>query len=188
MASFRAVAAGVLFALAVPSQSAAQARPRDNLLTVDAEIVGATVGYARAHDPGRYLGVELGIGGSFLSRTLLAGRHFSEAGGPSYESRDGADDKLLFEILHAAAFHRWAGGGSWSWDLGVRGSMFFHFDSSDDDPGAAGFGGAYAAAMWGGRRFRIGPRLLVGVFTEGSGTTELGVYLVPAVGRITFGW
>jgi hypothetical protein len=66
--------------------------------------------------------------------------------------------------------------------------VFIHFDSSDDDPALPLFLGAYANLMWGNRWLKVGPRLLVGVFSEGSRSRELGVYLVPLAGRVSYGW
>ena len=72
--------------------------------------------------------------------------------------------------------------------MGVRGSVFIHFDSSDDDPGIPSFLGAYAAYLYGNRRIKVGPELLVGWFSEGSNANELGVLFAPLTGRISFGW
>ena len=130
----------------------------------------------------------MGLGGAFLNRMLLSGRHFADEDGPSYETRDGAVDTELIEILHAGVFQRWASPDRISADVGARASVFVHFDSSDDDPGIPLFVGLYANAMVGGRRLKVGPRLLVGMFSEGSSARELGVYLVPLSGRLSFGW
>jgi hypothetical protein len=70
----------------------------------------------------------------------------------------------------------------------VRASVFFHYDTSDDDPAFPLFVGGYGNLMVGNRWVKVGPRLLVGIFSEGQRTRELGIYLVPLAGRITFGW
>jgi hypothetical protein len=119
---------------------------------------------------------------------LLSGRHFSHEDGPSYESRDGYEDKELTELVHLALFRRGVASERWSWDVGARASVLFHYDTSDDDPAFPTFLGGYANLLVGGRRVRVGPRLLVGVFAEAGGAREFGVYLVPLAGRISFGW
>jgi hypothetical protein len=169
-------------------QVVAQRRQPDTVLSVDADILGATLNYARANGPGRYRGAEAGIGGAFLHRMLLAGRHFADEDGPSYQGRDGARDKALFEFLHAGVFVRRVRSERVSTDVGARTSIFVHFDSTDDDPGVGFFAGLYGNVLVGWERFKVGPRVLVGLFSEGSGTREFGVYLAPVTGRLSFGW
>jgi hypothetical protein len=168
--------------------AAAQHRQPDTVITLDVDVLGGALSYARASGPGRYRGVQAGLGGAFFNRMLVSGRHFADEDGPSYEPRDGFVDKELIEILHAGVFHRWDPSGRWSADVGARASVFAHYDSSDDDPGIPLFVGIYANAMMGGRRFRAGPRIMAGVFSEGSSAREFGVYLVPLSGRLSFGW
>ncbi|MHB1191906.1 MAG: hypothetical protein ACYC6F_02575 [Longimicrobiales bacterium] len=180
------LALAVALALAAPVR--AQHRQPDTVLSVEADFLGGSVNYARARGPGTYWGGEAGVGGGFVSRMLLAGRHFSHEDGPSYETRDGYVDKELVEILHLAAFRRSVASARWSWDVGARASAFLHYDTSDDDPAFPLFVGGYANVMVGNSRVKVGPRLLVGMFSEGRGTRELGVYLVPLAGRISFGW
>lgn len=187
--SLRRIAAAALVAATLSwTPLVAQRRQPTSVLALDLDVVGGGLSYARARGQGGYVGLGAGVGGAFWNRMLLAGRHFSDEGGPSYQARDGATDKDLIEILHAEVFRRWVTDGRWSFDAGVRGSVMIHFDSSDDDPGVPLFVGAYGSALWGGRRFRVGPRLLVGLFTEGALAREFGVYLVPVSGRVTFGW
>ncbi|HSG49772.1 MAG TPA: hypothetical protein VLA43_18255 [Longimicrobiales bacterium] len=175
-----------LFVFAGPA--GAQRRQPDTVLALDVDVLGGSLSYARATGPGRYWGVAAGVGGAFLSRMLLSGRHFAHEDGPSYQPRDGAVDKALFEILHAGVFRRWAPSDRFNADAGARASVFVHFDSSDDDPGIPLFVGLYGGAMVGGRRLKVGPRLLVGMFSEGSTAREFGVYFVPLSGRLSFGW
>ena len=175
-------------ALALAAPVRAQHRQPDTVLSVEADFLGGSVNYARSRGPGTYWGGEAGVGGGFVSRMLLAGRHFSHEDGPSYETRDGYEDKELVEILHVAAFRRSVASERWSWDVGARASAFFHYDTSDDDPAFPLFVGGYANLMVGNRWVKVGPRLLVGMFSEGRGTRELGIYLVPLAGRISFGW
>jgi hypothetical protein len=175
-------------AFLVVAPAAAQQRQPDTVFSLEMDWFGGSVNYARARGPGAYRGGEAGVGGGFVSRMLLAGRHFSHQDGPSYETRDGYEDKELIEVLHLAAFRRRVVSERLSWDVGARASAFLHYDTSDDDPGFPLFVGGYANLMVGNRWAKAGPRLLVGMFSEGRGTRELGVYLVPLAGRISFGW
>jgi hypothetical protein len=179
----------VLLTLAFSAGPAAgQRKQPGDVLSLDVDWLGGAVSYARSHGPQTYWGAQAGIGGGFLNRMLLSGRHFSDEDGPSYEPRDGFEDKDLIEILHVAAFRRAVRSERVSWDAGLRASVFVHFDSSDDDPALPLFAGGYANLMFGNRWLKAGPRLLVGMFTEGRGSHELGVYLVPLSGRVSFGW
>jgi hypothetical protein len=178
------LAATVAFA----DPAAAQRRQPDTVFSVDVDFLGASLNYARARGPGGYWGLDAGVGGGFWSRMLLAGRHFADEDGPSYEARDGFVDKELIEILHLGAFRRWSRSPRVTWDVGARASVLVHFDSSDDDPGLPLFLGGYTNLMVGNRWAKIGPRVLVGLFSEGSLGREFGVYLVPLTGRVSFGW
>lgn len=178
----------VVLALLASAAPAAEAqRYPSRVFAVDAEILGGSLSFARHRGGGSYQGMAVGLGGSFLTRMLLSGRHFSHPGWPSYETADGSTDQQLFELLHVALFRRWTSPRR-SVDVGVRGSVLLHSNSFDDDPGIPLFAGVYANALFGWRRVKLGPRVLVGVFTEGSGITELGILLVPFTARIEFGW
>ena len=179
---------GLVAAAVCPAPVAAQRRQPDTVFSVEADWIGGAVSYARTRGPGRYWGLEAGVGGGFVNRMLLAGRHFSDEDGPSYEPRDGAVDKELIELLHVGMFRRWSPTERVSWDVGARASVFIHTDSSDDDPAIPLFLGTYANLMVGNRWLKAGPRLLIGMFSEGSQARELGVYLVPLAGRVSFGW
>lgn len=170
------------------SPATAQRRQPDTVFSVEGDWIGGAVNYARARGPGRYWGVEAGVGGALVNRMLLAGRHLAHENGPSYQPRDGSVDKELIEILHLATFVRRTPSDRVSWDVGARASVFLHFDSSDDDPGVPLFAGGYANLRVGNRWLKVGPTVLVGLFSEGSLARELGVFLVPVSGRISFGW
>ena len=179
---------GVLLLLHLPLCAGAQVRQPDTVFSVDVDWMGGALNYARERGPGRYWGVGAGIGGSFTSRMLWSGRHFADEKGPSYQPRDGATDKELIEILHVEVFRRWVPSDRWSYDIGLRASAMLHSDSSDDDPALPLFAGAYAGFMVGSQRLKVGPRVLVGLFSEGTGTREFGIYLVPLSGRVSLGW
>ena len=174
-----------LGAAPLATQVVAQPAP-ENQLTLDLNFIGASIGYAKRTGAERYLGVEVGAGGDFLNSMILSGNHFSQEGYLAYEGRDQAGNESLLELVHADFFLRYANSSRWHFDVGVRGSVFAHFDDSDDDPGFGGFAGVFFAPMWGGRRFKAGPRLLVGVFSEGD--PEFGINFQLLTGRGIFSW
>lgn len=163
-----------------------EARLARNQLSLTGHVGGLTVGYARGVAPGRLVGGELGIGGDWTSLMLLGGPHFGEW--ITYGERDAAGNEQLFELGHVGAFLRGLEGERWTWDAGLRASAFLHFDDSDDDPGGGLFVGAYGTLLVGWSRVKLGPRVQIGLFTEGRGTNELGIYLAPLTGRVTVGW
>lgn len=183
--SLGGIAAFAALAAAVPPGAGAQQRQPDTVLTLDLEVTGATVGHARALGPGRYWGMEAGLGGSFLSRMLVAGDRFSHRSEGTGANRV---DTRLMELVHLGAFHRWRTSDRVTWDAGVRASLFYNSGPFDDDPAFPTFAGTYATLMVGGQRVQAGPRVQAGLFNDGSGKRELGVYLVPLAGRISFGW
>jgi hypothetical protein len=172
------LALAILIQLLVPALAPpplwAQRRQPDTVLSLDTDVLGGALSYARAEGPGRYRGVEAGIGDAFLHGGLVSGRHF--------------EDTELFELLHAAVFRRWVPSDRLSADVGARASVFVHVHASGDGPGLPLFAGVYANAMVGGRRLKVGPRVLVGMFSEGSSARGFGVYLVPLSVRFSFGW
>lgn len=191
MATTRKAAVGLLLLAAcavAPAQPAEAQRKPTRVVALDAEILGGSLSFARVGADGTYLGVTAGLGGSLLTRMLLSGSHFAHPGWPSYETPDGSTDQTLVELLHLGLFKRWAPSSGQSYDVGVRGSLFLHGNSFDDDPAFPLFVGAYGSALWGWRRFKVGPRLLVGLFAEAQGARELGILLVPLTGRVEFGW
>ena len=161
--------------LAAPVTLLAQRTPHE--VNIDIGVVGASVGYAIQSSPGRLYGVQVGLGGDWINRTIVGGPHFTEAGG------DG-----MLELGHLAVFQRGHYGRLFSLDVGARIAPFLHTNDLDDDPGLALFAGAYAMPMIGiGGRFAVGPRILAGALTEGAGKTEFGINVAPLVGRVTFG-
>jgi hypothetical protein len=159
---------------------------RPNQITIDAQILGATIGYARRISPTSHAGATLGLGGHLIEYMALAGRHFSEDSGLAYEERDAGTNPLVYELLSVGGFVRRQQSERWQVELGVRASAFFHFDSTDDEPGGGAFVGVYVLPMYGWRRLKFGPRAMAGVFTEGRGRTEFGVHLAPLTARMQF--
>lgn len=162
---------------AMPLAAQDDARGGHRELTLDVTVVGASVGYAAGAHPGRLVGVQLGIGGDWINRTLLGGEHFSENGG-----------EQVFELLHLAAFVRLRATRWSKVDVGLRGAGFFHGNDLDDDIGIGFFGGLYAMPMFGNDRFSAGPRVMAGLFTEPGRVREIGLNVSPIVGRVTFPW
>ncbi len=173
----------VCWSYAAPA--AAQRLP-STVFAVDADVIGGSVSYAWDGADGTYWGVGAGLGGTVLGYMVFAGGHFAE--GVSYSDRDTARDKFLFELAHIEGFRRWSPTVRADYDVGVRTSLFFHSDSSDDDFGGGVFVGAYTKAMWGWPRLKFGPGVLIGLFTEGRRTREFGVFVSPLSGRVSFGW
>jgi hypothetical protein len=171
-------------------------RPRDprflerrNQLTLDLSWIGGTLGFARRVRGERlFLGAEVGLLGDYLNVMLLSGGHFAQDWGLAYDEKDGATGKHLLEIVHAAFFLRHQSSERWQLDFGARASVFLHSDSSDDDPGEATFAGLYGSLMYGSERFKVGPRVMAGLFSEGRRTQEFGLLLVPLTARVTFAW
>lgn len=155
-----------------PLASARAQSPRREV-TVDASFLGGAVGYAVPRG-GHHLGIQVGLSGDFLARMLAGGEHFT------------GDGDEVIELAHVAAFVRRSYGTRASIDWGVRVAPFVHGNDLDDDVGLGLFGGVYAQPMFGGRRFKVGPRVMAGVFSEGSATTEFGVQLAPLTGRLVF--
>ena len=163
--------------LAAPIALHAQRAPRE--VHLDASMLGGSAGYAIPSSPGRLFGVQVGVGGDFLNRTLIGGRHFKDNGGDN-----------MFELGHLAVFHRSHVGSRFSLDVGLRVATFIHGTSGDNNAGLAGFAGAYAMPMFaigGGQRFSIGPRIAAGLLTEGEEASEFGVNVAALTGRVTFG-
>ncbi|MEW5928029.1 MAG: hypothetical protein AB1941_11130 [Gemmatimonadota bacterium] len=177
-------ALGALLLAAGPA--AAQRRVPDHRFTLDVGAVGASLGYATRAGGDWFAGAEIGGGGDFLNFMVVGGRHFAEQGWIAYEGRDASGDEQLFELGHLAFFARREAGDRFQADVGVRGSVFLHFDESDDDPGGGLFVGPYASLFWGWRHFKVGPRIAAGLFYEDADTREFGVNLAPLTVRISF--
>src|SRR5688572_16586596 len=84
-----------------PMAVAAQSTPaagaeRRNEITLEASLPGLAVGYAvPTGGSGRLLGVQVGIGGDWINRTLGGPAHFTENGG-----------EQIMELGHFAVFVR----------------------------------------------------------------------------------
>jgi len=156
----------------------------DSQLTLEVSIAMASLSYARRANHSWLFGVGGGVGGA-LGKMLVAGRHFAESGGWAYEDRDGYTNKQLFDVFHGKIFSRYEN-SPWQIDIGVQGSVFLHWDSSDDDPGAGFFGGVFLTPMFGWRNVKFGPRVLAGYFGGDADANEFGIYFSPLLAGLIF--
>ena len=150
-------------------QLAAQEVTRRNQFALDASLFAGGLSYARITRSGNVIGVGAGMGVEFNFR-LVRG----ERGG-----------KKSTEVAHIEMFTRLAPPGRWQYDLGLKAAVDIHSAqvASEAEPG--GFFGGYVAPMWGGRRFRIGPRLQAGAYWTSSVPT-VGVFVTPIMVRLLF--
>ena len=155
--------------------------------TVDVGALMLSPGMAWSIGPNWRLGWGLGVGDDMFGFMAVGGNHYSEPDWWSYEDRDGATDKDLYDIVHAKVFARVEPYEKWHLDIGLHGSVFLHFDSSDDDAGSGISVAAYALPMYGWRHFKFGPRIVAGYFGGCSDASEFGVKVSPLIMRITFG-
>jgi hypothetical protein len=180
LAILTATAAGA-GAAAAQSDAAAPAHQ----LSLDAGWIGLDVGYAVRSSESTSFGVSLGAGGNWANYMVLAGRHFAESNGLSYQPKDGATGKAVYELARGAIFVRRHFDSGLQVDVGLKASGFLHFDSSDDDPGFGAFAGVKASGVWyRWRRLGLGSELDAGGYFEG-GNPELGVNVAPLFLRLT---
>ena len=161
---------------------------KENHLALDAGILMASLSYARRTSDNWFLGMGGGVGGDFLGYMILAGHHYSEFGGWSYENKDGFRDKMLFGLIHGELFARYEPSKYWQSDFGIRSSYFLHFDSSSDDAGGGVSAGAFVNPMVGWKNLKVGPTVTAGGFWGCRDAREFGVYLSPLVVRVTLRW
>lgn len=162
----------------VPSATSAQ-QPARAEVTLDAQVFGGAVGYARRVSPTSMLGAEFGIALPQVVFTL--------------QPATGADGSPeLEEFLHLALFARMAPTDRLSLDVGVRGGVADLWGCTVSDCWPASMIGAYVQPMLGGRRFRIGTRLtaaLVGESREGGpDSSTFAVAITPVLFRLVVPW
>jgi hypothetical protein len=152
--------------------------------TFDVAPVGLNVGFAARTSAHQSFGASLGVGGNWLNYMVLGGSHFAASNGLSYETRDGATNKALYELARASVFVRTSFEHGRQLDVGLKAAAFLHSDSSDDDPGGGLFAGLNVTGMWWQfGRVRLGSELDAGMFTEGH--PELGIKVAPILLRIS---
>jgi hypothetical protein len=148
---------------------AAQGLAHRSQITLDASLLAGGLSYARMTRSGRFVGVGAGLGYEFNIR-LVRG----ERGG-----------KKSTEVARIEMFTRIETPGRWQYDLGLKAAVDIHSAqvASEAEPG--GFIGGYIAPMWGGRHFRVGPRLQVGAYWSSPAPT-VGVFVTPLTVRFLF--
>jgi hypothetical protein len=147
------------------------AAAQERQITLDVRPVAATLGYARRLAPGRYLGIEAGIGAPQLEQTLTPR-------GSGYHDFE--------ELLHLGFFVRLAPTDRVAADVGVRLSVadVAVCEASDCLPGP--FGGAYASAFYGRRRLKVGALVEAGRLSEPGEPPRTVVNVSPLILRLTF--
>lgn len=179
-----------IFPNIVPSNSIAGSEHgiKKNHLTVDFSFILLSLEYARRGiRPKWYYGIGAGIGDG-LGFMFLGSRHYSDPNWLSYEERDGYYDKLLFDVLHVKIFSRYQPSEGWHFDFGLHLSVFFHYDSSDDDPSGGECIAAYVNPTYGWHHFKIGPRVVLGRFAGCGDEEEFGIKISPLIGRVLLDW
>ncbi len=152
---------------------------------IDLNFLGLGAGFAVRTGDRTSAGISIGAGGNWMNYMVLGGQHFADAKGLSYQTKDGATDKALFEMFHASVFARRHFEAGRHLEIGVKASGFLHSDSSDDDFGGGTFIGVQATGIWyKWRRLGFGSELNVGRYSEGR--PELGINVAPIFMRVTF--
>ncbi|MBN1163720.1 MAG: hypothetical protein JXB45_04025 [Candidatus Krumholzibacteriota bacterium] len=154
---------------------------------IDLAALMVSPGIAWPVGPHWHVGTGIGVGDDMLGFMAVGGNHYSEPDWWSYENRDGATNKDLFDILHVKVFARNKPFTRWQLDIGLHGSVFLHWDSSDDDPGSGVSVAAYALPTYGWRHIKIGARIAVGYFRGCQDASEFGVKVSPLILRVAFG-
>ncbi|MEP6733275.1 MAG: hypothetical protein ABJE10_21710 [bacterium] len=159
---------GVL--LAVTSccrQLAAQEPASRDQLTLDASLLAATLSSARRTGSDKLVGVGIGVGYEFNIRMV-----YGEPWG-----------RKSAEVAHIEMFERLETPGRWQYDLGVKVAVDVHTAQVASEATVGGFLGGYIAPMWGGRHFRIGPRLQAGTYWT-SARPSLRLSITPLTARL----
>lgn len=172
----------LLAAAAAPGLSAQERPTPRSEFTLDVTPIRGTVGYARALSPTRLAGLEVGFGAPQVDRTLNPGD------GP--DPRTTQDDPDFEEYLHLAAFLRMRPRSAFEVDTGLRVGVADLWECTASDCWPALWAGAYLQPMVGGRRWKVGTRLMAGWVGDsregGSDSSTFTVALSPLVVRVTF--
>jgi hypothetical protein len=148
---------------------AAQEVAPPHQVTLDASLFAGGLSYARRSSSDKLVGAGAGAGFEINIR-LVHGEPWG---------RKSAD------IAHLELFERIAPAGRWQYDVGLRAALDLHSAQVSSEAAAGGFLGAYVAPMWGGRRFRIGPRVQAGTYWTSS-RPALGISVTPIMARFLF--
>jgi hypothetical protein len=148
--------------------AAQEPAPRKQI-TLDASFFAGGLSYARMTSSDKLVGVGAGLGYEFNIRLVLG-----ESGG-----------KKSTEVAHVEVFTRRQPPGRWQYDLGIKVAADLHSAQVASEAEVGGFLGGYIAPMWGGHRFRVGPRLQAGLYWSSPGPT-FGMFITPLTARLLF--
>jgi hypothetical protein len=148
---------------------AGQEQAPRNQFTVDASALAGGLSYARMTSSDKLVGVGAGLGYEFNIRLVVG-----ETGG-----------KKSTEIAHVEMFTRPVTRGRWHYDVGIKAAADIHSAQVASEAEIGGFLGLYVAPMWGGRHFRVGPRLQAGAYWLSSVPT-FGIFVTPVMARLVF--
>ena len=141
--------------------------PARHQMTLDASLFAADLTYARRTRSNRFVGGGIGVGYE-LNVRLVHGEPWG---------------RKSTEIGRVELFERFEAPGRWEYDLGLKAAVDVHTAQVASEATPGGFVGAYVAPMWGGRRFRIGPRLQAGAYWS-SARPSFGVSVMPLAARL----
>jgi hypothetical protein len=157
-------------------------------LSLEAVPVAAALAFALGVAPNTSVGIKLGLGLDLLSLVPIAGGHFTDDWGLSYEARDGTTSKRYGEIAQVGLFVRHFLPDGFQLETGGRLAGGLHSDSSHDGSAGATFMGAYGALFWGSSILSIGSCVSVGFLSEPrdlSSEREVAVVVNPIILRLT---
>jgi len=150
-----------------------------NVFNVEGSFFGGSLGYVRSVADNLYVGVEIGAGVPQFDQTLRPEQ--DAAGSPDFK-----------EIAHVALLVRFARSEHVELDAGVRSAIADLWPCLASDCWPHGFWGVYLQPMVGWRRFKVGPRLVVGRSHDnayhGDGSPTGVVALTPLAVRLTISW
>ncbi len=132
-------------------------------------MLAGGLSYARMTSSDKLVGVGIGVGYEFNIRLV-----YDEPWG-----------KKSTEVAHVELFERLETPGRWQYDLGVKAAVDIHTAQVASEATVGGFLGGYIAPMWGGRRFRVGPRLQAGTYWS-SPRPSFGISVTPLTARFLF--
>jgi hypothetical protein len=138
-------------------------------LTLDASILAGGLSYARTTAPEKLVGVGVGVGYEFNVR-LVHGEPWG---------------RKSTEIVHVQLFELLRPLGRWQYEIGVRAAGDLHTAQVASEATFGGFLGGYVAPMWGGRHFRMGPRVQAGAYWS-SPRPSFGISVTPITARLFF--
>lgn len=149
-------------------------------LNFDVTAFGLNVGYARRTSERSSAGFAVGVGGNWLNYMLLAGRQFSGADGFSYEPKNGAPSRNLFELLHGDVFVRRYYDHGRDIQVGLKGSGFL---ASNNDGNFGYFVGVNVTGMWlQWGHLQVGSEIDSGIYTEDR--PEFAINIAPVLFRV----